>query len=70
MKKRTISSILKNEFSLYSVCLSTGALRRASALNKNDFSRGHSCQNPPALAGGCLRKQKKWRKREKIFKSY
>lgn len=35
------------------VCLSIRTFRRTSALN-NDFSRGHLCHNPPALAGGCL----------------
>ncbi len=40
----------------FGVCFSLGALRRTSALN-NDFSRRHLCQNPPALAGGRLRKK-------------
>ena len=35
------------------MCLSIRAFRRTLALN-NDFSRGHLCQNPPALAGGRL----------------
>ena len=55
MKKRMTYLILKNEFSQIRVCFSIRALRRTSALN-NDFSRRHLCLNPPALAGGRLRR--------------
>lgn len=42
LNKTMMIFVLKNGFSPYSVCLSTRDLRKAPALDKKEFSRGHS----------------------------
>ena len=53
MKTKTIYSRLKNEFSLILNMLQLNDFEQDFSL-KSDFSRRHSCPNPPALAGGRL----------------
>ena len=56
MKKETISSGSMSEFSQIMSMLKHMGFEQVFSLN-NDFSRRHLCPNPPALAGGRLKKE-------------
>ncbi len=58
MKKRKTYSRLKNEFSQIFSVLKYIGFKMTSVL-RNDFSLDILCPNPPALAGGRLRINKR-----------